>query len=228
MTDQARELASLLLKAPTREPVGLLQGVVAALESDGRVQVFLSGSPFPVGGIRHLDSYSPREDDVVWMAKSGADVIILGSLENTSPGFDASQPWNTAWGILEDQAIGTTSASYSVSGNTDMVLTDVPVRADRTYKVVINTQVQVTAAAVWALECRVDGTQIGRFALVNEAFFFGESGNGAVLYKPSVDDVVTIRAYAAEVTGTASFSLPAAATVPRQFWIEDIGPRVRI
>ena len=80
MTDQVRELASLLLKPPIKEPVTLVQAVVESYTVT-HLTAYLSGGSFPVGGIRYLDSYAPHVGDVIWIVKSGPDLIAIGTLE---------------------------------------------------------------------------------------------------------------------------------------------------
>jgi hypothetical protein len=62
--------------------------------------------------------------------------------------------------------------------------------------------------------------------MTNEAYFFGDHVSGSFIYQPSVTSVVVIRVYLSEATGTTTLSLNCSAAVPRQLWIEDVGPRV--
>jgi hypothetical protein len=58
----------------------MIQGVVAAKEASNRLSVYLSAATTPVGGIRYLDSFMPEVGDVVWIAKTGPDLIAIGRL----------------------------------------------------------------------------------------------------------------------------------------------------
>lgn len=76
-----RGLAELLLPPPSNAEVKLLQGVVAAVYP-GQVDLYLSGGSFAVGNIRHLSSYRPKAQDVVWILKNGPDLVVLGQLDS--------------------------------------------------------------------------------------------------------------------------------------------------
>lgn len=60
----------------------LLVGTVTAVEGVGWLTVLLAGEQDTVEGIRHLDSYNPAVDDVVYILQSGPDFIAIGRLKN--------------------------------------------------------------------------------------------------------------------------------------------------
>lgn len=81
MTDATRELASLLLKPPTREPVRIIQGVVSSVDNFSHLSVNLSGSVFSVGGIRRFEQYTnPSVGDTIWILQNGPDLVALGKV----------------------------------------------------------------------------------------------------------------------------------------------------
>lgn len=55
------------------------QGVVAAVNDDGRAMVNVGGDT-AVGPFSSLGSYGPQPGDVVWMLKNGPDWLIIGSV----------------------------------------------------------------------------------------------------------------------------------------------------
>lgn len=75
----ARNLAHLLAEATTRDGITLRQGKVTAVAaSPSTVTVTVGG--YPVPGVRHLSTYTPVVDDVVWLLQDGPTHIVLGVL----------------------------------------------------------------------------------------------------------------------------------------------------
>jgi hypothetical protein len=136
-------------------------------------------------------------------------------------------PWNTAWGNLARVTLtGSTAAVGVTTTFTDMNLTNVPVRADRDYRIHIDTSVVISGAGPqWTLDMLVASAVAGRHDVFYAAQPWGERCHNGVLYQPAATGNVTIGVQAAELAGTATFQLAAAVGLPRQHWIEDIGPR---
>lgn len=134
--------------------------------------------------------------------------------------------FKTCWGVVASQLLTADSIGYTASGNTDMVLSGVSVRGDRNYKVHLGAHLTISAAAVWTVRLNIDAVEMGRFTVVNEFFAGGEYHSADLLYQPPANATVELRVYVVESSGTATFTFKGASTNPRQFWIEDFGPRV--
>lgn len=135
--------------------------------------------------------------------------------------------WGTAWGVIAVMPVKTnSSANYSATGTTDMVLTSIPVRNDRNYRAHLQSESTISATATWSVELNANNVNVGRFQLLQAAYIYGWHIGTSVLYKPTATGAQTFRVYVVETSGTATINFPANVNVPRQFWIEDIGPRM--
>jgi len=85
---KVRELAALIDPKET-DPIRLRQGIIADVGM-GRVSVQLDG-PFALGNIPFFESYRPIVGDVVWIAKNGPDMIVIGPVKR---GGIRSEPWH--------------------------------------------------------------------------------------------------------------------------------------
>lgn len=136
-------------------------------------------------------------------------------------------PWNTAWGVIHDPFISTSnSAAYSVTGNSDMVMTNVSARNDRDYVIKLHANHTQSGAGIWVIAPSVDGVTVGRFYTPQEGYALGDMRYGEVLWRPATtSSTFTLRVTHEEVTGAVTYTYNGSATGPRQFWVEDIGPR---
>jgi hypothetical protein len=135
-------------------------------------------------------------------------------------------PWKAPWGYLASQTLPNSSPVYSTSTNTDMVLT-VPVRNDRAYRINLSTTITMAAGGCWGINCSAGGTVFNRFFVVNQSLLFGEQISSSVLYLPATTASTVLRVVATEVYAGTTITFNASSpTLPRNFWIEDIGPRV--
>ena len=67
-----------IIKPTNQEPtVQMRQAVVTAITSP-TVIIQLSGDPVDIPGVHRLASYSPTVNDIVWVIKSGGDLLIIG------------------------------------------------------------------------------------------------------------------------------------------------------
>ena len=135
--------------------------------------------------------------------------------------------WNTAWGnVAAMPAKVTHSATYTASGASDMSMASVLLRADRNYQAHLTTSLGLSANQVWSIDFSANNVVAGRFFLADTAHYLGYHYSGIVLYRPTLSAPYTLRVYHTEHTAGASLQYLSNATDPRQFWIEDIGPRV--
>lgn len=126
-------------------------------------------------------------------------------------------------GIIRQQSLTAFSPSWNVSQVTDMLLSNVSVIAGRTYAIHLHTQMNITAGGSWDVNCRVNGSQIGKFR--NLSSFDGtDMIDSTVYWQPSVtastDDVDV---FAQELSGGAALQFQASADTPRTLTIIDLG-----
>lgn len=82
----AREIARLIVGNQRSHGVQLLQAVIDSVTND-TVSIFLSGDQtFAIDGVRFLETFDPRDGDVVWLLKNGPDLLVIGRLsEGVAP-----------------------------------------------------------------------------------------------------------------------------------------------
>ncbi len=136
-------------------------------------------------------------------------------------------PWNAAWGKIASTSLTTDSSTYTITGNSAFLLSGVPARNDRSYRVHLASSIIMSAAGVWAYELLVAGTVTAQLGMVPVPdTFWGNKVIGHCLWEPATTGAVDLRVQHTELTGTATMTFKATAANPRQFWVEDIGPRV--
>lgn len=132
----------------------------------------------------------------------------------------------TARGIVARQVLTTGSATYSADATTDFVLSNVDVDSTRTYSIHLSSPGGITATGRWILELWVDGVLTSRVYDLD----FGTGAHGYVLDYSTLWEPTTgskdLEIRANEISGSASIDFPGDATFPREFWVEDIGPRL--
>ena len=127
------------------------------------------------------------------------------------------------WGLLASQILTTTGTAFSVDSTTDFTLTPT-VSATRNYRVVLHSQVVLSALGIWNINFHVGGVLTGRIHAIDFDTGGRDFVNAEFLWQPaSGSPTVDIRV--AETLGSATIQFEGAADNPRQFWIEDIGPR---
>lgn len=82
-----RELARVLLPdARVRRDINLVQGIVASIQYDNTLSVYLGGeTTLSVNNIRYLSSYVPVVGDVIQLVKNGADLFVVGKIKSVLP-----------------------------------------------------------------------------------------------------------------------------------------------
>jgi len=136
-------------------------------------------------------------------------------------------PWKSAWGAIARYYSTVDSPSYSAAGNSDMQMLNVSARADRLYAVHLNVSFVLNAAAQWSFDLRVDAASVGRFGMeTTPNITLGDTVNGKVLWLPATTATFNLYVRHEELGGTATLIYQGAASFPRMFWVEDIGPRV--
>lgn len=127
-----------------------------------------------------------------------------------------------ARGIIAHLILNASESPHSVSGITDMVLDDVVIAdATRAYMIYANSTMSFSAAGgSWACEVQANGSGIGRIAYEVDDWH----ASGGLLWLPSAG-TYDISLYLAEASGAVTCNLAASATIVRQLWIEDVGPR---
>lgn len=162
-----------------------------------------------------VDGYVPVPSARVAMAPIGTTYLILGSISDTP----------AHCGVVASQILTASSTGYTATGNTDFVLSSVPVLGTRNYRIHLSSAWALTAAAQWYMELHVDGSRINRLGDTSgSSSSVGNYVSAGVLWRPSTG-TYTLRVNLIEGTGTATFTFIGASDVPRQFWVEDIGPR---
>lgn len=132
---------------------------------------------------------------------------------------------NRARGIIAIQQESAAGPSLTASGFTDFDLTPV-VSVDRAYRIHLSTPYAITVATgAWNVEVRLNtNTVLGRIGWGRNPTR-QQYMRGVLLWLPEFSGAVGLSLYAIEVSGTGTFTLPAAATALRSFWVEDIGAR---
>lgn len=131
------------------------------------------------------------------------------------------------WGIVARQKLTVSNGAHSANATTDFALADVPVDVTRLYRVHLHSQYQMSAATgTYTVNFFVDGVAVDRFAVCrnNAASALDSSFSAGILWEPA-SGTPDLDVRVTEDSGTATFLLVGTATVPRWFWVEDIGPR---
>lgn len=122
---------------------------------------------------------------------------------------------------------------YGNLAATDFAISNVVVDATRTYRVFLRSQIAPTGSTSPAsglhlalLVDAVDTNRLVRHRFEGAGGNFEEIINGSCLWFPtSGTKDLTVIVGVAFGAGTPVFTMQAAATATRQFWVEDIGPR---
>ena len=117
------------------------------------------------------------------------------------------------------------SSAYSDNATTDFTLVNVVVNALRLYRVHLNTQFSNSVTGDWQHQIFAGGTQVGQAHTYNTAAAFAAHASGDFLWRPATG-TITLDVRVNDTTsagGTLTYA--AAATNPRQFWVEDVGLR---
>jgi hypothetical protein len=129
----------------------------------------------------------------------------------------AALPWGR---VAAPQRFTTNNGPHSVTGNTDFVFTNLSMLSTRWYKACLHTAWSRASAATWLIELTEDGNKIAEYDITDsdrdicsEAFPF-----------TTTTATHTYRIRVNEVSAGGDLTLTAAATAPRLFWLEDIGP----
>lgn len=137
-------------------------------------------------------------------------------------------PDATAWaaGVKAFQQLTSSSSGYTVDSTTDFSLASFVADSSRNYKVCINSDWFMNASGEWYIYVQVGGADL---AMIGDASSNGTTitedvVSGCVLWQPATGTyTVTIKVY--EVSGASTLTFFGASGTPRQFWIEDAGPR---
>jgi hypothetical protein len=117
------------------------------------------------------------------------------------------------------------STTYTTTTTTDMVLNSFVADGTRNYRIVISAACYTTGAGTWFSKLSIGGTDTSRLGALT-----GVSGttdgyhSASYLWQPA-SGTYNLAVVATELSGTASFTYYADSVDPRQFWIEDVGPR---
>lgn len=120
------------------------------------------------------------------------------------------------------QILTADSVGYTTSGITDFALSNFDADATRNYRVHLTSSWNLDVAANWFADLWVDG--VATLRVGDSGGIAGGILSTAVLWQPATGQYDLAIALG-EATGTSTFTWRAAANAPRQFWIEDIGPR---
>lgn len=129
------------------------------------------------------------------------------------------------WGIVAYQQLTSGSSAYNDNDTTDFVLTSISVNVLRLYRVNLTSQFSNTITGDWQHQVFAGGTQVGQCHTYNTAAGFASEASGSFLWFPATG-TITLDVRVNDTTaagGTLTYA--AAATNPRQFWVEDIGLR---
>lgn len=128
-----------------------------------------------------------------------------------------------ARGLLASQSL-TSVQPYTASGTSDMALNNFDADGTRNYAIHVDTAINTSGAAAWALYLHVDGVSVSRLAHTDNGSTTDMYVSSSFLWQPATGQYDLTVAHVEE-SGTATLSYYAAATMPRKIWIEDIGPR---
>jgi hypothetical protein len=157
-------------------------------------------------------------------------ISLLNDAINVTPTLQLDDdPSSTSWaaGVKASQVITSSSVGYTATGATDFSLASFAADSSRNYKICLNVDwVATVAAGEWYLYIQVAGAD---YAMIGDASADGTNINegvvsGGVLWQPATGTyTVTIKLY--EIVNGSTLTFYGDASTPRQFWIEDIGPR---
>jgi hypothetical protein len=115
------------------------------------------------------------------------------------------------------------STAFSVSTVSDMVLNNVAVVDNHWYGIHCHTDVSLSGAAQWDINCRVNGTTIARFGHTSGypvSTFISSTVFWQATATQATDD---FDVFCDEITGAVTCTLSATSTRPRWFTITDLG-----
>lgn len=127
-----------------------------------------------------------------------------------------------AQGLKVIQSQTAASAAYTANATTDFSLANFDADGTRNYRVNLSTSWYVTGTGVWTAYLQIDGTSVARMGHIttNSDDYVSTSW----VWQP-VTGQYDLTIWLNEESGTSSLNFFAAATMSREFWIEDIGPR---
>lgn len=171
-------------------------------------------------------------DALVWWEYFDGPIIVTnaGDAIVITPTFtldDNKEAAVAAGGIVRQFAAAFSSAALTVDTVTDMVLSNVPVVAGRTYAFHFHSDVNLSAAlGDWAFDLQVNGVTVDRLVYVQNVAATSENRTAdGVCYwtAPATQATDDFQVLANEIGGTASLTLLASATNRRTFTVHDVG-----
>lgn len=188
-----------------------------------------------IGLVVETGSFSGRTPASVMLTSESFDGTVNAVAQVSATSFDLDSPEaavkpeyrvegkTIGRGVIAQFVDTTNDGPHTADTVTDMVLNNVSQIADHVYSAHLHTRVTNSAAgARWDLECRRNGTVIGRFGLVDTNIL--QDIDGTVWWTATAtggtDD---FDVFANEISGASDLTLTASATVPRQLTIVDHG-----
>jgi hypothetical protein len=128
--------------------------------------------------------------------------------------------------VAGPQVLTTTTSTYTTDTVTDFALSNFDADGTRNYRVHMTSDWSSSAATgIWVIRLRIDGVNFARMGTIStDGTIIDGQASVAVIWQP-VTGQYDLDILMDEISGTANLALHATSTEPRQFWIEDCGPR---
>lgn len=156
-------------------------------------------------------------------------ISLNGDTIQITPTFtldDDQEATVAARGVQALQALTANSSGYTADATTDFALNNFVADATRIYKICLHSSMNVSAApGRWFVQVRVD--TVKTFNPCDLDFLTGATG-GVVdsqhIWQPA-SGTYNLDVTVEEFSGSSTLTFAAGAAYPRQFWVEDVGPR---
>lgn len=169
------------------------------------------------------------DGELVWFEYLPGPITIEnnGDEIEITPTFtldDDAEATVTARGVLAYQQLTSNSSGYTADATSDFSLTNIEVDSTRMYKIGLSVVMNFTAASSWFVNLHVGGVAIMRVAMEDPTAPSNVLIDWQGLWTPDTGTYdLDIRVD--EQSGSATLTFAASSAAPRQFWIEDVGPR---
>jgi hypothetical protein len=132
------------------------------------------------------------------------------------------------WDLGVQEQFGSIEATgiYYNTTYTDFEINNFQALSSRYYAVNLVADWAMDTAGRWDIYLRIDGTSYAKLgtAICNGTGINEDCITGRALWTPS-DGEYDLSVHATKAVGTSGLNLYADSATPRQFWVEDIGPR---
>lgn len=129
-----------------------------------------------------------------------------------------------ARGVIAKQTLSADSTGITGSATTDFALASVATDSSRLYRWNLKTQYLMSAAGLWTVAFFVDGVDTDRMHTIDEPASRRDFIDTSGTWEPTTGSK-NLDVRVTKISGAATLTFEGGATIKRQFWIEDVGPR---